>query len=123
MSKWNKTILIVEDDESQKNLLISTFLANRFKVEYAQNGIKALESLSKSVPDAIILDLVMPEMDGYELCAELKNGGQYKEIPIIVLSAIDNDENKEKLMSMGASNYISKPYSPARLVEVVSKLI
>ena len=87
---------------------------------YAYNGIEALEILKKTTPDAIILDLMMPEMDGYELCETLKKNKQYKETPIIVLSALNADKNRDRLISMGASDYIEKPFISADLLEKVS---
>ena len=121
MATSGKTILIVEDSNVQNKMLQCLFAAKGFIVEYATNGIEALGILHKARPDVILLDLMMPEMDGFELCERLKESEQSKETPIIILSSLKKDDHGEKLISMGASDFVEKPFNPADLVERVSK--
>ena len=123
MPMTNKKVLIVEDSKAQNKMLQFLFTAKGCIVEYANNGIEALEVLKETTPDAIILDLMMPEMDGFELCERLKENEQYEETPIIILSTLQEDANKERLISMGACDYVEKPFKPADLVDRVAKVL
>ena len=126
MAPFDKTILIVEDDESQTNLLRSLFLARRFSVNFATNGIEALEGLNENIPNAIILDIMMPKMDGYTFLEKIKGNALFRNIPAIVLSALPSSKNREKALSMGAYDYIEKPFTPSVLanktLEAIEKL-
>lgn len=121
MTASDKTVLIVEDSNVQNKMLQFLFASRGFIVEHATNGIDALGILHKTRPDVILLDLMMPEMDGFELCERLKENEQSKETPIIILSSLKKDDYGERLISMGASDFIEKPFNPADLVERVSK--
>ena len=119
----DKTVLIVEDGEAINKMLNFLFMSRGCVVESAHNGIDALEVLKKTSPDAILLDLMMPEMDGFEFLERLKDDDKYKYIPVIVLSALAEEKHKERLKAMGVNDYIEKPFKPADLVERVSKII
>ncbi len=121
MATSNKTVLIVEDSNIQNKMLQFLFAAKGFVVENALNGIEALAILNKTIPDVILLDLIMPEMDGFELCGIIKENEQSRETPIIILSTLKEDEHRERLISIGACDYVEKPFNPADLVERVSK--
>ena len=120
MHTSGKSILIVEDAGPLNRMIQILLTSKGYVTDCAHNGIEALEILKKTTPDAIILDLMMPEMDGYELCEALKKNNQYKETPIIILSALDADKHRDSLISMGASDYIVKPFLPGDLLEKVS---
>ncbi len=115
MALFDKTILIVEDDESQTNLLRSLFLAKRFSVDFASNGIVALEILKEKISHAIILDIMMPKMDGYTFLEKIKENALLKNVPAIVLSALPSSENRRKALSLGAYDYVEKPFAPSML--------
>lgn len=121
MTTSDKTVLIVEDSNIQNKMLQFLFAAKGYVVEHAPNGIEALGILNKTIPDVILLDLIMPEMDGFELCGIIKENEQSRETPIIILSTLKEDEHRERLISMGVCDYIEKPFNPADLVERVSK--
>ena len=124
MADIDKTVLVVEDDEKLNRMMKYLFMSKGYKVESAINGLDALDVLEKTKPDIIILDLMMPKMDGFELCERLKrDDSQYKDIPVIILTALKEDKNKDKLKSMGASDYIEKPFGPLDLIERVLKLL
>ncbi len=123
MALFDKTILVVEDDESQVNLLRSLFLARRFTVEFASNGMGALEILNENIPTAIILDIMMPKMDGYAFLENIKENVLFKNIPVIILSALPAIENREKALSMGAYDYVEKPFTPSMLANKTMEAI
>ena len=104
-------ILIVDDDSSNRELF-QVMLGNLgFSVEEASDGYDALEKLNKFHPDLILLDNIMPEMNGWELTKKLKNDPKYQEIPIIMLSAVDDVKDKVEGFELGIDDYITKPFN------------
>jgi len=105
-------ILVVDDDSDIRrflgNLIKKTFRCN---VEEAENGKVALEKLPDINPDIICLDVTMPEMDGITFVDEIRKLDKFKEIPIIIMSAISEKSTISKLLSLGIKNYILKPFS------------
>lgn len=105
-----QTILIV-DDTPDNVALLSAMLKGRYRTKVATSGAKALEiAASDSPPDLILLDIMMPEMDGYEVCHRLKASTHTKEIPVIFLSALTDTLDIVKAFRAGAVDYVSKPY-------------
>lgn len=103
-------VLIVEDDENSRILLESSLTANGYQVKSAENGKIALDLAIRNPPDLIISDILMPEMDGYTLCKELKSNTDLRHIPFIFYTATYTDPSDEKLaMDLGASRFIVKP--------------
>lgn len=107
----SKTVLIVDDTPDNLTLL-NALLNKHYKVKIALNGRQALEIIAKSEPDLILLDVMMPEMDGYETCKRIKSNPTTRQIPIIFLTAKSLQEDEEKGFLMGAVDYITKPISP-----------
>ena len=106
------TLLIVDDDRENITLLAEIFKAN-FKIRVATSGEEALEiSFSDSPPDLILLDIMMPEIDGYEVCKRLKASFLTKRIPVIFITGRTNEEDEIYGFSLGAVDYIAKPFSP-----------
>lgn len=107
-----QTILIVDDARENINFL-AKLLKDNFKIRVATSGEKALEiSFSDSPPDLILLDIVMPEIDGYEVCKRLKASFFTKSIPVIFITGKTNEEDEIYGFSLGAVDYITKPFSP-----------
>lgn len=107
-----QTILIVDDAKSNINVL-SELLRSDFKIKAATSGEKAIEiAFSDNPPDLILLDVIMPEMDGYEVCKRLKASSQTKAIPIIFITGKVNEEDEIYGFNLGAVDYITKPFSP-----------
>ncbi len=123
MTPDKKTALIVEDSKALANMLSFLFMSRGIEVITAMNGAKAMEQIKESVPDIIITDLMMPEMDGFELCKVLKKDPELKHIPLIVVSALSSAKNKEQLLSLGADDYLQKPFEPAELVARAEKAL
>jgi CheY-like chemotaxis protein/class 3 adenylate cyclase len=115
-----KTILIV-DDTPDNISLISALLKNTYKIKIATNGAKAIDiAFSASPPDLILLDIMMPEIDGYEVCRRLKADERTQAIPVIFLTAMSQVENEQKGLELGAVDYITKPISPPILTARVN---
>lgn len=107
-----QTVLIVDDAE-ETIAMIRDLLKDLYRVKVATNGKDALRiAFSGEPPDLILLDIMMPEMDGYEVCGILKGDSQTADIPIIFLTALMDEENELKGLNMGAVDYITKPISP-----------
>ena len=113
MEKSKPTILIV-DDVSSNLMLLSNLLKDDYNLKIAKDGVKAIEIMNKyhKEIDLILLDIIMPEMDGYEVCKRLKSQEETKNIPIIFVSTNDSLESEEYGLKIGAVDYIKKPYSP-----------
>jgi CheY-like chemotaxis protein len=108
-----QTILIV-DDTAENIDILSNIVKNEYRVKVAINGKSALKAVQSSTkPDLILLDVMMPDMDGYEVCKILKDDPSTAKIPIIFITALDDNANEEKGLSLGAVDYISKPINPA----------
>ena len=109
----DKPIILIIDDTPSNITLMSGILNNSYKVKAATNGKKGLEIAATSpIPDLILLDIMMPEMDGYQVCDALKKSTATSDIPVIFLTAKNESEDEEKGLKMGAVDYITKPVSP-----------
>ena len=111
-----KTVLVVDDTVANLALL-SGLLKDRYRTKVVNSGPKALELLSShDLPDLILLDIMMPEMDGYEVCRRLKEDERTREIPVIFLTAKSQLEDETRGLALGAVDYITKPVSPPILL-------
>ena len=108
-----QTLLIVDDDPVNLSLL-NEVLKSDYKVMAAKDGKKAIVTArTNQPPDLILLDIVMPEMDGYEVLKRLKNDDDTKNIPVIFVTSKGKEEDETKGLEMGAVDYISKPFNPS----------
>jgi phosphoserine phosphatase RsbU/P len=113
MSAQVKTVLLV-DDEPANIQIVNSILKDVYKTRIATSGAKALELASQEpAPDLILLDVMMPEMDGYEVCSRLKSADHTRDIPVIFLTGQTEIEDETKGFKVGAVDYIHKPFSPA----------
>lgn len=116
------SILVVENEEDVQNFLISTF-SEKYRVRIANNGKEALLEVREKEPDLIVSDVMMPEMDGYELCEKIKSNPETCHLPILLLTALGDNENIIKGLEFGADDYVSKPFSVKHLELRIEKLI
>lgn len=116
-------ILVVEDSPTQAAQLKYLLERNGFKVTVAENGKKALAILSGWKPTLIISDIVMPEMDGYELCKRIKSDGGDQDIAVILLTSLANPEDVLEGLACGADNFITKPYSKDYLLANIEQIL
>jgi len=107
------TVLVVDDERNVSQLARMYLVADGFRVETASNGQEALQRIHASRPDLVVLDLMMPGMDGWEVCRKLRAEG---DIPIIILTARTDDVDKIVGLELGADDYMTKPFNPRELV-------
>lgn len=118
------TILIVEDEEALAEVLQNQLKKSNFNVEVARDGEEALEKLQKIKPDLILLDLILPKMNGFEVLERVKGGFETRSIPVIVLSNLGSDEDIKRAIKLGAEDYYVKVQHPIfEIVEKVSKFL
>ncbi|MCX7914548.1 MAG: response regulator, partial [Thermodesulfovibrionales bacterium] len=113
-------ILIVEDNTDSRVLLEKMLKSRGYDVLSASNGVEALEKISLSMPDLIISDILMPEMDGFELCRRIKTDENLSHIPFVFYTATYVDEKDERLaLSLGASRFLIKPMEPDVFLSII----
>lgn len=111
-----KLILIVDDDPFISQIISEALISEGYGVEKATDGQEAFEKIVDIVPDLIILDYMMPKLDGPEVCRKLKEDDQLKHVPIIMVTAINDVKEKIRLLEMGAEDYIVKPFDLEELI-------
>ncbi|MDI6703335.1 MAG: response regulator [bacterium] len=116
-------ILVVDNDESVVESLSEVLKNEAFVVYTAEDGHKALEIARKEVPDLILLDIIMPDMDGFEVCQRLKDNFFTAHIPIIMLTVRDHINDKVKGLDLGADDYINKPYDYQELIARIGAIL
>ena len=110
-----KTILIVDDTETNIDILIE-LLDDKYDILVALNGENTLELVERENIDLILLDIIMPNMNGYEVCSHLKSNVKTKDIPVIFITAKTDEDSIEKAYMVGGSDYVSKPFKPRELL-------
>lgn len=119
-----KKILLVDDEPHIVKLVSSRLRANGFEVIEALDGKAALQKAKSEAPDLILLDLMMPGVDGYEVCSSLKHDERYQKIPIVLFTAKAGEEDKRTgLEDCGADGYLTKPFEPQTLLAKVAELL
>jgi adenylate cyclase len=108
-------VLVVDDNEMNRDMLCHLLQAERHKTSVAENGRQALEMIKEKPFDLVLLDIMMPEIDGYQVLKHLKSDAALRDIPVIVLSSLDEIETVVKCIEMGAEDYLSKPFDPVIL--------
>ncbi|MBN1622029.1 MAG: response regulator transcription factor [Endomicrobiales bacterium] len=119
----NNFIVILEDEVDIADLVSIHLKKSGFKVELYDNSKSFFKSIAKKRPDLIILDIMLPDMDGYEVCKELKKNDAYSSIPIIMLTAKGEEIDKILGLELGADDYVTKPFSPKELVARVKAVL
>jgi two-component system, OmpR family, alkaline phosphatase synthesis response regulator PhoP len=118
-----KKVLVVDDDELVLIAIRELLTPSGYAVTTCSSGADALAEISREHFDLVILDVIMPEMDGLEVCRRIRNTKSYAEIPVIILTAKSGDEDKKKGVEVGANLYLPKPISPKRLIALVEEAI
>jgi two-component system sensor histidine kinase EvgS len=122
-SEGTTDILIVEDSPTQAAQIKYLLESYQFSASIAQDGLEALKWLSKNLPSLVISDIVMPEMDGFELCEKIKSDKKTKNIPVILLTSLSNPDEVIEGLSCGADSFITKPYNKKFLIYNIEKLL
>ena len=116
-------VLVVDDLLENLRLLSNLLLEEGYEVKRSPDGAMALSNVPRFQPDLNLLDIMMPEMDGYSVCQQLKENPQTQDIPVIFLSALDLTFDKVKAFEVGAADYINKPFHPAEVLARVKNQI
>lgn len=109
----DKKILVVDDEEAIVEFVASSLLKENFQVIKAYSGEEALKKVQKDAPDLVLLDVMLPEKDGFEICKDIRD---FTDVPIIMLTARDEDMDKIIGLEMGADDYVVKPFNPKELI-------
>ena len=117
-----KSLLVVDDVESNLDILLE-ILEDDFDVAVALDGESALKTAADEKPDLILLDIIMPGIDGYEVCRRLKADPDLRNIPVIFLSALTEEDEKQKGLQLGAEDYITKPFVAAEIQKTINKYL
>ena len=118
-----KRILLVDDEKDLVETVSFRLQANNYAVIFAYDGQEGLEKAKKENPDLIILDLMLPKMDGYKVCGLLKADARYNKIPIIMFTARAQESDIKMGEEAGADAYITKPFEPQVLLEKIKELL
>ena len=117
------TILVVEDSLSQRQMISDLLRGSGLKVAVACDGVEALENIQKFSPDLVVLDIVMPKMNGYEVCRRLKGDPKTQNVPVVMCSSKGEEFDRYWGMKQGADAYIAKPFQPTELIGTVKQLL
>jgi CheY-like chemotaxis protein len=117
------TILAVDDDPTIQQLLVVNLELEGYDVIVASDGEEALERIRKDKPDAVLLDVMMPRMDGMEVCKAAKADPETASIPIVILSAKAQQDDIAQGADVGADAYLTKPFDPLDLIETVQRFV
>jgi DNA-binding response OmpR family regulator len=116
-------ILVIDDDTKLTDLLQLVFESKGFGVTIANSGIQALESLETELPEAVLLDLMMPGMSGLEVCQRIRANPRTSNVPVVVLTAKTGTKSKQELLKAGATDYLVKPVPLNDLVSRIGALV
>jgi two-component system, OmpR family, alkaline phosphatase synthesis response regulator PhoP len=117
-------ILVAEDEpDIQKVIKVTLKFKGKFDVRFANNGVEALQMVKEEKPALIILDVMMPKMDGYETCRQLKADAATADIPVVFLTAKAQEKEIEEGLTLGAMDYLKKPFEPDEFVEKVRSIL
>lgn len=117
----NEKILVADDSTTTVSMIKAALEEERFNVITANDGQEALDKAYKESPDLILLDVEMPMINGYLVCKRLKGDSKTKDIPIIMLTVKDKESDRQWGLGMGADEYLTKPFEPTKLVEIIKE--
>ncbi len=123
-----KTILVVDDEPDFVSIVQSNLEKEGFTVRVAYDGVEGMEKVRQSPPDLIVLDVMMPEKDGYQMCSELKRDEKFRDIPVLMLTAVADHVSSTRYshydgMSMEADDYLPKPATAEDITQSVKSLL
>lgn len=119
----SKKILIVDDDPQVHKLLATVLSPKNYQIDSAEDGPGAWEKIGRSKPDLIVLDIMMPQMSGIELCQKVRNDPSLQNILILMLSAKDTQNDRLKGLQYGADDYVTKPFHVSTLVHKIEHML
>jgi twitching motility two-component system response regulator PilH len=117
------TVLVVEDSVTQREMISNLLKGSGLTVAVASDGVEAIERIKDNCPDLVVLDIVMPRMNGYEVCRRLKADPKTQNVPVVMCSSKGEEFDRYWGMKQGADAYIAKPFQPTELVGTVKQLL
>jgi DNA-binding response OmpR family regulator len=123
MGLVQKKILVVDDDPDMVDLLVFTLRRERFLIGTAADGIEAIEKARSLRPDLILLDLLLPELDGFAVCETLRRAPATASIPVIMVTAVSSQFSRLAGLDAGAIDFVQKPFSPKALVHRIKEIL
>lgn len=123
MSDTKATILLADDEEDIKAILQMFLESNGYKVLTAFDGLDALQQIKDTLPDLVLMDIMMPVVDGIEVTRQIKADDATKHIPVIMLTAAAQSVMVERAMEAGAADYVAKPFEPEKLQATIEKVL
>lgn len=117
-----KSVLIIEDEENIANAQ-KMILEDEFDVSVAYDGESGLKKIRKLRPDLIVLDLMLPNRGGYDVCFSMRQDTQFKDIKVLMVTALNQPVDKDKGVMVGTDEYLTKPFEPEQLLSAVRKLL
>lgn len=117
------TVLVVEDSVTQREMITDLLKGSGLTVTVASDGVEAMEQIQGRTPDLVVLDIVMPRMNGYEVCRRLKADPKTQNVPVVMCSSKGEEFDRYWGMKQGADAYIAKPFQPTELVGTVKQLL
>ena len=118
-----KRILVVEDEESLLKLESILLTSKGYDVTGVADGKAALREITDNKPDLVVLDIMLPEMDGYEVCRRIRENPETSRLPVVMLTAKKNSQDFALGVQVGADAYITKPFKSAKVIEVIEGLL
>ncbi len=118
-----KKILVADDEKAIRELIKRILLRQKYKTILVSNGKDALDKIYSESPDLIILDVMMPGMDGWQVCRKIRQDPLYKNLPIIMLTVKKSDADQIKGLNIGSDEYMTKPFYPKELISRVKKIL
>ena len=115
--------ILIADDEPEIRLMVNRMLGKEYLILEAANGREAASVARLQRPNLILMDIMMPDVDGYSSCSAIKSDPKTKDIPVVMLTGIEHELNVKLSLEMGADGYITKPFSLEQLLETVHKFI
>ena len=119
--KIKRKVLVVEDSPTTRKVISITLSQKGYEIIEAGDGLEALSKLNEAKPDLILLDIILPKMDGYKILSIIKENPEFKDIPVIMLTSKDGIINKVKGKVAGSAAYLTKPFDPEQLVDTIEK--
>ncbi|MFO7576419.1 MAG: response regulator [Pelovirga sp.] len=118
-----KKILIVEDEESLLKLESILLSTKGYMVQGVASGLAALKAIGENLPDLVLLDVMLPELDGFEVCQQIKSNPQTRHIPVILLTARKSPEDVARGREVGADQYMTKPFKSSMVIAAIERLL
>ena len=118
-----KTVVIVDDEPAMVDMLTTFLTMKGFQVHGAYTGMAGLDAIEREQPDVVLLDLMLPDIDGFEVCRRLRSRPAYASLPVVIISARAETEAVERAMGTGANAYMVKPLRFPELLEEIAKLV